>query len=303
MALGFRVIGAGLKAAGKVVKAGVKVVVTGVKRAATATIAAIKGLLKSGVTLVSRSGTAIIRGGKLVLKGLERGFSKGIKKAKDLASRLFAKFRFRKFKIVRRGPRIQLFGFINPWVLLADGTIEQVEVKGGRPEIGELVDVVGRKKAGIIVGVVDELPSNTVRELKNLTKAEKKKLYRELIDQSQADIKRSLTGVGETSKHSRELRKSLESAGHTFKGGENAHHIVPSTHPRAQEAQRILKKYGVEINDAHNGLPLSPELHSGLHTNKYIDKVTEMLRGARSKEDVIATLQEIAGLIKANRFP
>jgi hypothetical protein len=121
MALGFRAIGVGLKAVGKAVKAGAKLAVTGVKRAATAAAAGIKSLLKSGAKLVSRSGTTFIRSGKLIFKGLKSGFSKGVKKVKDLVSRLFAKFRFRKFKITLRNRRFTLWGYINPWIKLAEG--------------------------------------------------------------------------------------------------------------------------------------------------------------------------------------
>jgi hypothetical protein len=119
MALGFRVIGAGLKAVGKGVKTGAKIAVTGVKRAATTTVAAFKSLLKSGARLVSKSGSALIRGGKLIFKGLERGFSKGIKKAKDLTNWLFKKFRVKKFTIQISGQWIEIWAHINPKFLIS----------------------------------------------------------------------------------------------------------------------------------------------------------------------------------------
>lgn len=39
--------------------------------------------------------------------------------------------RFKKFKIVIKKRRFQILGEFNPWVLLADGTVVDVETKGG----------------------------------------------------------------------------------------------------------------------------------------------------------------------------
>lgn len=287
----------------KAMRAGLKASAKAAAKAAKATVTTtIKNVRKLG-RLGLQAGKTAIRNGKLVLKGIKGSVVKGAKSLDDLAKRLWKRVRFRKFKIKRSGKHVRLFGYINPWVLLADGTIEQVNVKGGRPELGELVDVVGRRKSGILIGVVNENPSTMVRNLQKLSKGQRRKLYRELVDENQEIIRRRLIGARETSRHAKQLRNNLESTGHAFKEGDEAHHLIPSTHPKAERARQILKKYDIDINDPMNGLPLSPDLHSGLHTNKYMDAITEALRAAESKEDVTAILSEIAKRIKNNKFP
>jgi hypothetical protein len=68
-----------------------------------------------------------LKNGKIMLGGVKGGFAKGAKSLGDIARRLGNKLRFNKFKIRRQGLRIQLLGHINPWVLLADGRVYEVD--------------------------------------------------------------------------------------------------------------------------------------------------------------------------------
>ncbi|WP_019910230.1 HNH endonuclease signature motif containing protein [Paenibacillus sp. HW567] len=52
---------------------------------------------------------------------------KEVKKLKGLLDRVLAKFKFKRFKLERKGKHIRLYGEVNPWVLLADGTIHNVD--------------------------------------------------------------------------------------------------------------------------------------------------------------------------------
>lgn len=70
-----------------------------------------------------------VKGGKYTFSGLKKGIAKGARTIDQLNKRLLARFKFRKFKIKRKGKRFQLLGYINPWVLLADGDIEYVPQK------------------------------------------------------------------------------------------------------------------------------------------------------------------------------
>lgn len=132
MELGFKGIGKGLKKAGQAVKNGAKATVKGVKTAAHAGASGIKSLLKSGAKLVSKSGSMIIRNGKIVIKSLQKGFMKGVKQLQGLIGRILAKFKFKRFKLERQGKYIDLFGEVNPWVLLAKGIIKKVDSLEGR---------------------------------------------------------------------------------------------------------------------------------------------------------------------------
>ncbi len=60
----------------------------------------------------------------------------------------------------------------------------------------------------------------------------------------------------------------------------DAHHIVPSTHSRAQEARDLLDRFGIDINDAVNGAPVSKPIHGLQHNGPAIDKVTKRLEEA-----------------------
>ena len=78
------------------------------------------------------------------------------------------------------------------------------------------------------------------------------------------------------------------------------HHIVAGKDKRAASARAILLKYGIDINDAVNGVFLptvknvSPAAyHRSLHTKKYYDNVNEMLNKATSKQEVIDVLETI----------
>lgn len=80
-----------------------------------------------------------------------------------------------------------------------------------------------------------------------------------------------------------------------------AHHIVAGSSQKAAEARAILQKYGIDINDAANGvfLPRVKDVtestyHPSLHTDAYYRNVTELLSQAQSKNDVLDILSDIA---------
>ena len=79
-----------------------------------------------------------------------------------------------------------------------------------------------------------------------------------------------------------------------------AHHIVAGKAPNAEAARKILLEYGVDINDAENGVFLltikgeAGAYHPCLHTDGYYRRVTEALNIATIKADVIDILADIA---------
>ena len=87
----------------------------------------------------------------------------------------------------------------------------------------------------------------------------------------------------DTAKNSKLLRDNM---GEAIKAGEDAHHIVQSTHQRAADARKLLDKYQIDINDTVNGVGLKPTgpkpAHHGhgLHSNDAIDRVTKRLTEA-----------------------
>lgn len=93
-----------------------------------------------------------------------------------------------------------------------------------------------------------------------------------------------------------------------------AHHIIPATHKDAQKARAILTKYGIDINDAVNGVYLpttdtsiqSGIKHNGKHPTVYVDKVTadivnaDMIGGEAAVRLRLAQLRDILSNAKTN---
>ena len=98
-----------------------------------------------------------------------------------------------------------------------------------------------------------------------------------------------------TGKNADRLAKNM---GITRGSGWHAHHIVPSTHRRAWEARSILQKFGIDINAAVNGAKLSHAQHKGVHSFKYIDWVTNELKGAKTKQQAQNILKKIEKILQ-----
>ena len=88
-----------------------------------------------------------------------------------------------------------------------------------------------------------------------------------------------------------------------------AHHIVAGNSPKAAESRAIMQMYGVDINEAENGVFLPTvrgvsegAYHPSLHTNSYYDRVNNLLREATCKEDVLDILEFIGEELKNGTF-
>lgn len=91
-----------------------------------------------------------------------------------------------------------------------------------------------------------------------------------------------------------------EDASEINKSNSRAHHIV-GDNEYSKESQAILKRYGIDINAPENGIFLPQDetsdlhgtIHNGKHTKTYNDEVTQRLRAATCKEDVLEILDSI----------
>jgi hypothetical protein len=111
----------------------------------------------------------------------------------------------------------------------------------------------------------------------------------------------------------RALGRALEASGVSRPEGYEAHHIVAGNRRRAADAREILKKFKIRINDASNGVFLPAEetteptngeaIHGTLHTNKYYGAVNDALAKATTREQAIATLQEIGRKLQSGGYP
>ena len=130
-----------------------------------------------------------------------------------------------------------------------------------------------------------------------------------LIDDA-ADAGVALAKVSEDAS-SKLLAKNMAEAGlGTRAKGYAAHHIVAGNSEGAKDARAILRKFGIGINDAANGvyLPnikgLSEEAyHNTLHTNAYYKEVNKMLEQATTKEEALSILKQIETALLDGSFP
>lgn len=120
-----------------------------------------------------------------------------------------------------------------------------------------------------------------------------------------ARVRRQSSGRSVAS--SRELSKALEAAGHSRPVGTAAHHIVAVHAKSAAEARKILRRFGIGINDAANGVflprsrlavnPGGSTVHSSVHTKNYYAFVNRSLKSVRSRAEVEGKLKQIRQML------
>jgi RHS repeat-associated protein len=79
--------------------------------------------------------------------------------------------------------------------------------------------------------------------------------------------------------------------------GMHAHHIVAAA-KKAAEAQAVLVKYKVGINDAVNGVFVKAKTHMAMHTEDYYEVVNETLSAVKSRPQVIRALGKLRDMIQ-----
>jgi len=109
------------------------------------------------------------------------------------------------------------------------------------------------------------------------------------------------------------LAKNLEGAGVTRPANTDAHHIVAGGAKKAGPAQAVLKRFGININDANNGVflpsnkkspnPTGAAVHRTLHTNDYYDEVNALLTQATTRQQVLDMLSYIRSQLLSGGFP
>jgi A nuclease family of the HNH/ENDO VII superfamily with conserved AHH len=99
------------------------------------------------------------------------------------------------------------------------------------------------------------------------------------------------------------LRRALERAGQVFQTGDATHHIVAKLARDADPARVILRRFGIDIHDAANGVFLRKVEHDRLHTKEYYQAVNKALAGAKSKAEAQQILQSIAQRLQSGTFP
>jgi RHS repeat-associated protein len=91
-----------------------------------------------------------------------------------------------------------------------------------------------------------------------------------------------------------------------------AHHIVAGEAKLAEAARAVLRRFGIDINDARNGVflpvnkksanPTGAAVHSQVHGPKYYAKVNRLMNEATSREEVFEILDIIRQQLLKNNF-
>ena len=110
-------IGAVIKALRSGLRGATRAAVTAARRTVTGAIRATREL----GTVARQGARTAMRNGRLLIQGAERGLTRGVRSLDDMGRRLISRFRFRRFRIRRRGFWFILEGYINPWVIIMQG--------------------------------------------------------------------------------------------------------------------------------------------------------------------------------------
>lgn len=251
-------------------------------KAGEAAFKGVKVLAKGGMALAKGIGKQIGRGmkfiiekGKVLFKGIAgSGIGKRLKSLAELGKNLLERMRFKKFRIRFANGLFKLEGFINPWILLAEGKVKYVEqadikrVSGeGTAQVGDLVKY-GRKE-GIVIGSHGkdlEHASSYVRELEDLGDSQLSKRFRELKELESEARKAKITGskpfdydeavkrIGEKSANAIRSRGSLATNLGPKPGTDfNAHHIIPVELANENTILQKAIEAGFDFNGKVNG--------------------------------------------------
>jgi hypothetical protein len=158
----------------------------------------------------------------------------------------------------------------------------------------------------------DEIPSELLAALLHGLDPE---LAKKLIEQHRFwdEWRKDLFEVSQDRASSRALARHLDASGIQRPPGYAAHHIAAGADPRGQFARSVLRKFGIGINDVVNGVFLPANratqviagetIHSTLHTKEYYDAVNEELMDAKSRQEVIDRLRNIAVKLQFGDYP
>jgi hypothetical protein len=114
---------------GSVALKGAKAAAKGVAKGARAVARGTANVARGAMRIARRGAQYVLKGGKVLLRGVGQGISRGVKRLRDLGARLLQRTRFKGFRIRIQARRFRLEGKINPWVVLAEGKIVEVDAR------------------------------------------------------------------------------------------------------------------------------------------------------------------------------
>ncbi len=178
------------------------------------------------------------------------------KTLRKLGDDILERTRFKKIRIRLEGMRFFIEGFINPWVLMAEGNLEEVVDKAGKSvgQEGKFITKEGKEIEGILVGGQKNV-SSYVKQLEDIKKAS----GAEGLKNEYSTLKQELEAGGDLDKiiynrqSTYELRKGIGKIPKDFQ----AHHVIP------RELEKKFKDFFEQIgfnieNGKINGIMVPP---------------------------------------------
>jgi len=238
MYLGFKLVEVAAKAITNLVKAGLK-------------------LAKSSAKAVMNYAKFIIKEGKVLFKGIAgKNLGKLSKTLRKLGDDILERTRLKKIRIRLEGRRFFIEGFINPWVLMAEGNLEEVVDKAGKSvgQEGKFITKEGKEIEGILVGGQKNV-SSYVKQLEDIKKAS----GAEGLKNEYTTLKQELEAGGDLDKiiynrqSTYELRKGIGKIPKDFQ----AHHVIPRELEKKFKDFFTRIKFNIE-DGAINGIGVPP---------------------------------------------
>ncbi|HLP91052.1 MAG TPA: DUF4157 domain-containing protein [Nostocaceae cyanobacterium] len=101
--------------------------ISGARRVARGAVQGATRLARGAMNVAARGAKFIIEKGKVLFKGIAgTGIGRHFKRLRELGANLLERMRFKRFKIKLKGLKFQLWGEINPYILIAEGKIQEV---------------------------------------------------------------------------------------------------------------------------------------------------------------------------------
>jgi RHS repeat-associated protein len=116
-----------------------------------------------------------------------------------------------------------------------------------------------------------------------------------------------------TSRNAKILGDNLVASGVARPAETAAHHIVASTNKKAAPARQQLANFGIDINDASNGVflpiktasknPTGASVHTRIHTEDYYTYVNDLMAGARNAREARDVLDHVRRQLQGGYWP
>jgi hypothetical protein len=154
-------------------------------KAGEAAVRGAKTLVKGGIQLAKRAASAIAKGvkfiiekGKVLFKGIAgSALGKGFQRLRQLGESLLERMRFKKFRIRIANGMFRLEGYINPWILVAEGKVVKVDkLTNKEPRIGDDVKAI-TGETGKLLSPGDQFPEALKQTIETNAAKGKKDLF------------------------------------------------------------------------------------------------------------------------------